>query len=149
MTLIDTKTFGVLDCEMKQVKASPSGEFEAILSVPTVDRDGEVVDAKAFEPLPDYIPIDIDHGMSVESTVGSGTPFYDGDVLKFRGSFASTPLGQQVRSLVVEGHVRKMSRRTSPPPRASGPAAPRKRSPAPTRTAPTGSAKRCAARTRR
>lgn len=111
MTLVDTKTFGTLDCEMKSVtvKDAAAGTFEAILSMPTVDRDGEVVDAKAFDPLPEYIPIDIDHGMSVESTVGSGQPFYEGDVLKFRGTFASTPLGQQVRSLVLEGHIRKMS----------------------------------------
>src|SRR5688572_28640128 len=79
------------------------GAFEAIMSVPVLDRDGEVVDAKAFEPLPDHITIDIDHGMSVEKTVGSGQPYYDGDVLKVRGRFASTPLAQVVRSLVVDG----------------------------------------------
>lgn len=101
---MNIKSFTV---DMKAV--NDSGEFEAILSMPTLDRDMEVIDARAFEPLPDYIPIDIDHGMSVTSTVGSGTPYYEGDVLKFKGSFASTPLGQEVRTLVVEGHVRKMS----------------------------------------
>lgn len=103
-----TKTLDRLQVDIKDVKAE-SGEFEAILSTPTVDRDGEIIDPKAFEPLPDYIPIDIDHSMSVSTTVGSGVPYYDGDVLKFRGSFASTALGQEVRTLVVEGHVRKMS----------------------------------------
>lgn len=86
-----------------------SGEFEAVLSAPTIDRDGEIIDAKAFEPLPEYIPIDVDHGMSVTSTVGSGVPFYDGETLKLRGTFATTELGQEVRTLVVEKHIRKMS----------------------------------------
>ncbi len=94
--------------EIKAVKDG-DGEFEAVLSMPTKDRDGEVVDSKAFDPLPDHMPIDIDHGMSVVTTVASGTPFYDGDVLKFRGRFASTPLAQDVRTLVLEGHIRKMS----------------------------------------
>jgi hypothetical protein len=102
-------TINRFDADIKAVKDGGEGEFEAILSVPTMDRDGEVVDAHAFDPLPDYIPIDIDHGMSVTSTVGSGTPYYDGETLRFRGTFASTQLGQEVRTLVTEGHVRKMS----------------------------------------
>ena len=32
---------------------NPNGEFEVILSAETVDRDGEIIDAKAFEPLPE------------------------------------------------------------------------------------------------
>jgi hypothetical protein len=48
--------------------------------------------------------------MSVATTVGSGQPFYnaDGD-LQVDGTFASTELGQQVRTLVREGHVRTAS----------------------------------------
>ncbi len=86
-----------------------SGEFEAILSMPTVDRDGEIIAARAFEPLPARIPIDIDHGLTASKTVGSGTPYYDGDVLMVRGTFASTALGQEIRTLVKEGHVGHMS----------------------------------------
>lgn len=104
---METKRFGRVDVDIKSAK--DSGEFEAVLSAPTEDRDGEVVDAKAFDPLPEYIPIDVDHSMTVAGTVGSGKPFYDGDVLKFAGSFASTPLAQEVRTLVTEGHIRKMS----------------------------------------
>jgi HK97 family phage prohead protease len=88
---------------------SPYGSFEAVLSVPTKDRDGEVVDPGAFNPLPDHITIDLDHAMSVEKTVGSGRPFYDGTTLKFTGTYASHPLAQMVRSLVDEGHIRTMS----------------------------------------
>lgn len=102
------KTLNRFEADLKAV-SDGNGEFEAVLSVPTVDRDGEVIDPKAFEPLPEYIPIDIDHGMSVSTVVGSGAPYYDGDVLKLRGTFASTELGQEVRTLVLEGHVRKMS----------------------------------------
>lgn len=106
-----TKAVGVVEVSIKAVADSkdPNGEFEAVLSAPTLDRDGEIVAPKAFDPLPDRIGIDIDHLMSVRGTVASGEPYYDGDVLKFRGSFASTPLGQEVRTLVTEGHIWKMS----------------------------------------
>ncbi|MBA3654248.1 MAG: HK97 family phage prohead protease [Actinobacteria bacterium] len=87
----------------------PNGEFEAILSAPTKDRDGEVVAAGAFDPLPDHITIDLDHELTARSTVGSGTPFYDGDLLKIRGTFASDPEAQVIRSRVAEGHIRTMS----------------------------------------
>lgn len=101
---------GQIDIVVKALDSDdPNGAFEAVLSAPTKDRDGEVVDAKAFEPLPDRIPIDHDHGMSVLSTVGSGVPFYDGDLLKIRGTYASTARGQEVRALVAEGHITKMS----------------------------------------
>lgn len=97
-------------CEVKSLDdGDPNGSFEAVLSAPTLDRDGEVIDGRAFEPLPDRIPIDIDHGMTVATTVGSGVPFYDGDVLKIRGTFSSIPRAQELRTLVTEGHVDRMS----------------------------------------
>ncbi len=96
-----------LPAELKAAK--DSGTFEAVLSMPTMDRDGEVIDAGAFLPLPKKITIDVDHGLSTMKTVGSAEPFYDGDVLKARGTFASTPLAQEVRTLVLEGHVNHMS----------------------------------------
>lgn len=87
-----------------------SGSFTAVMSAPTLDRDGEIIDAHAFDPLPDHIMIDVDHAMSVEKTVGSGRPYYDDDgVLMIDGTFASTPLAQDVRTLVNEGHIRTMS----------------------------------------
>lgn len=100
-------------CDVKSTTAltkEPNGSFEAILSTPTLDRDGEVVDPFAFEPLPQWINIDVDHAMTVERTVGSGRPFYDQQgVLRFTGTYASTPLAQMVRTLVDEGHIRTMS----------------------------------------
>lgn len=104
---METKA-GIISADIKSVDTT-SGSFEAVLSAPTLDRDLEIIDERAFDPLPDHITIDIDHSMSVTSIVGSGTPYYDGGMLMFRGSFASTPLAQEVRTLVVEGHVNKMS----------------------------------------
>lgn len=93
-----------------EIKAANDGTFEAIMSAPTLDRDGEVIDSLAFAPLPSKITVDIDHAMSVRSVVGSGEPFYDeAGLLKIRGRFASTPLAQEVRTLVKEGHVDRMS----------------------------------------
>lgn len=98
--------------EVKSVEdadGDPNGEFDVILSAPTLDRDGEVIDAKVFEPLPDHITFDIDHGMSTATTVGSGTPYYDGDVLRVKGTYSSIPRAQEVRTLVREGHIRTTS----------------------------------------
>jgi HK97 family phage prohead protease len=109
---ITTKTSGKYIAEIKSTTATtkaPNGSFEAVLSVPSVDRDREVLDAGAFNPLPEHITIDIDHAMTVEKTVASGSPYYDGAILKFEGTYASHPLAQMVRSLVEEGHIRTMS----------------------------------------
>jgi HK97 family phage prohead protease len=94
------------------VKSAGADEgLRAVLSTPSKDRDGEVVDAWAFNPLPDYIPIDIDHAMSVEKTVGSGIPYYDdaGILWLKELKFASTPLAKTVQTLVDERHIRTMS----------------------------------------
>lgn len=88
----------------------PNGSFEVVLSAPTLDRDGEIIDAKAFDPLPDHITFDIDHGMSVSTTVGSGVPRYDDEGrLVVSGTYSSIPRAQEVRTLVREGHIRTTS----------------------------------------
>lgn len=105
-----TKQYLMGTVKAKDVDDDPNGTFEVILSAPTLDRDGEVIDAKAFEPLPDHITFDIDHGMSVSTTVGSGVPFYDDQgQLRVRGTFSSIPRAQEVRTLVREGHIRTTS----------------------------------------
>ncbi len=102
---METLTF-----ELKTADDKGSGSFEGIMSAPVLDRDNEILDSKCFEPLPAHITIDIDHGLTVEKTVGSGVPYYDADgLLKVKGTFASTPLGQMTRTLVKEGHIRHMS----------------------------------------
>jgi hypothetical protein len=90
---------------------SPYGGFTAVLSTASLDRDGdELARSEWIEPLPDQITLDIDHQMSVAGTIGSATPYFDDDGrLMMDARFASTPLAQEARSLVTEGHVRSVS----------------------------------------
>jgi HK97 family phage prohead protease len=90
---------------------SGPGQFEAVLSTSTLDRDGEVIAAKAFDPLPASIPIYFEHDWKSGATpIGRGEPFYDpSGVVKVKGTFASTARAQEIRSLVVEGVVDSMS----------------------------------------
>lgn len=88
----------------------PNGSFEVILSAPTLDRDGEVVDSKAFEPLPDHITFDTDHSMTCDSVVGSGAPSYAADgTLRVKGGYCSDQRSQTIRQKVAEGHIRTTS----------------------------------------
>lgn len=89
---------------------NPNGEFEAILSTPAVDRDGEAVAPGAFAPLPAQIPIYYAHDWKTNGLpVGKGEPFYDGDILKIKGVFGSSTKAQEVRTAVAEGLVGAMS----------------------------------------
>lgn len=90
---------------------APHGSFTAVLSAPTLDRDGDTLLADGWkQPLPDRITMDVDHQMSVAGTVGSAHPYIDADgSLKVDGIFASTPLAQEVRTLVNEGHITTLS----------------------------------------
>jgi hypothetical protein len=90
---------------------SKHGEFDVILSTNALDRDGDELHADEWKtPLPDKITFDSDHGMSVATCVGSGKPFINDDgKLQVRGTFASTPHGQAVRTLVNEGHIESVS----------------------------------------
>jgi HK97 family phage prohead protease len=110
MPEIENKGVQVVTADIKATKAA-DGSYDITLSIPTVDRDDEVVDAKALEWLsPGRMPIDVDHGMTVLTTVGSGIPEYEGDNLKLTDyRFASTPFAQDVKTLVDEGHISKMS----------------------------------------
>lgn len=84
----------------------PNGEFEAVLSVPVIDRDGEVIDAGAFDPLPAEIPIHKFHNFS--EPVATAVPFYDGDILKARGNFDPDPDSQAIRQKIGRS-IRYMS----------------------------------------
>jgi HK97 family phage prohead protease len=87
------------------------GAFEAILSAPTKDRDGDTLLPDEWKmPLPDKITVDIDHDMSVRGTIGSAKPWIDekGN-LRISGTFARTPLAQEVRMLMADGHIDKTS----------------------------------------
>lgn len=87
------------------------GRFRVILSAPTEDRDGDTLLPDEWKtPLPDHITFDQDHGMSVASTVGSGTPTLDDKGrLIVDGTYSSLPRAQEVRTLVNEGHIKTTS----------------------------------------
>ncbi len=109
-----TTALGHIDITLKALDPEPGedgpGSCEAILSTNSLDRDGQIVDAHAFDPLPSRMTIDIDHGLSVRSVVGSGVPSYlpDGR-LRVKFDFSSIPRAQEVRTLVKEGHLTSMS----------------------------------------
>ena len=107
--MTESKMYALGEVKAVEDDDNPNGGFDVVLSAPTLDRDGEIIDSKVFEPLPEHITFDIDHGMSTATTVGSGTPFYEGDVLRVKGTFSSIPRAQEVRTLVREGHIRTTS----------------------------------------
>jgi hypothetical protein len=62
------------------------------------------------QPLPESIPLNVNHSGDVSDIVGSGRPWLDADGnLRVSGTFASTPEAQHIRSLVAEGHLRSVS----------------------------------------
>jgi hypothetical protein len=86
------------------------GSFEVVLSTAAKDRDGEELEVEDWkQPLPVHITFDVDHGMSVEKTVGSGAPSIEDGKLIVRGTYSSLPRAQEVRTLVKEGHIRTTS----------------------------------------
>lgn len=89
----------------------PHGGFTAVLSTPSLDRDGDVLGRDEWiEPLPERLPLDIDHNMTVEGTIGSFRPYFDDEGrLMMDATFASTPKAQEVRTLIKEGHIRSVS----------------------------------------
>lgn len=92
------------------VKATTeNGGFVAVASMPSLDRDGEVIQAGAFNPLRDSVPIHIDHDMTTRGIVGRARPYYEGDRLMLEGTFAKTPSAQEIRGLVVDGMIGHMS----------------------------------------
>lgn len=88
-----------------------TGTFDAVLSTGDKDRDGEYVKALEWQqPLPERIPLNSDHRMDdTLSTIGSGTPTIVDGKMHIKGTYASTPEGQKMRTLVNEGHVGSMS----------------------------------------
>jgi hypothetical protein len=102
-----------LQTKRAQASVTPgdNGEFDLVLSNATIDREGESIPAGSWvQPLPATIPINANHSADVSDIVGSGVPWIDSaGNLRVRGAFASTPLGQKIRTLVNEGHLRSVS----------------------------------------
>jgi hypothetical protein len=85
------------------------GSFHVLLSATTEDRDGDTLAADEWAPMPEHITFDTDHGMSVATTVGSGTPELTERGIEVHGTYSSLPRAQEVRTLVNEGHIRTTS----------------------------------------
>lgn len=99
------------DATITNVDEDFPGSFQVVLSTPAKDRDGDELASEDWkQPLPDHITFDIDHGMSVEKTVGSGKPYIDdqGRVI-VDGTYSSLQKAQDTRTLVKEGHIRTVS----------------------------------------
>lgn len=86
-----------------------TGGFEAVLSTPDVDRDGESIDIKSWGELPPSVPVNLDHEMNISGLVGTGIPRFEDGVVKLSVTFASTPEAQKARTLVNEGHIKATS----------------------------------------
>lgn len=90
---------------------APFGGFTAVASDASRDRDGEnLTQDEWITPLPDHITIDVDHGMSVATTVGSAHPYFsDSGEMMIQASFSSLARAQEVRTLINEGHIKTVS----------------------------------------
>ena len=107
---LERKSFDAAIEDVGEQSEKPYGGFTAVLSTPSLDRDGDRLGADEWiTPLPERLPLDIDHGMSVADTIGSFRPYFDGDRLMMDATFASTPKAQEVRALVKEGHINTVS----------------------------------------
>ncbi|WRQ08830.1 capsid maturation protease [Mycobacterium phage mushipu] len=104
-----TKALATID-QSTEKDYGPNGGFTAVLSTPSMDRDGDSLKRHEWkEPLPDRVPLDVDHGMSVATTVGSFHPYFEGDKLMMDAYFSSLKQAQDVRTLVDEGHISTVS----------------------------------------
>lgn len=81
-------------------KFGPHGGFTAVLSTPSLDRDGDRLQKGEWLDLPKWLPLDIDHGMTVADTVGKFHPYWDGETMMMDAYFASTDQAQIARTLI-------------------------------------------------
>lgn len=108
---MSTPRFNVQVKSYAEEDAHPNGSFEAILSTSALDRDGEIIDPYAFDPLPSSLPIFVDHAQwDTKSLVGRAVPSYDGQGrLVLRGFYGSDPFSQEIRQKVMDGLLDSMS----------------------------------------
>lgn len=109
MTEVYSKAFASIEAS-EEKDYGPNGGFTAILSTPSQDRDGDKLLREEWKEFAsDRYPLDMDHGMSVAETVGSFTPYFDGEKMMMDAFFSSITRAQEVRTLVDEGHIRTVS----------------------------------------
>ncbi len=73
---------------VKAVAEDGAGSWTAVASTPSIDRDNEIVDSGAFEPLPARVPVHAEHFGEI---IGSGRPYYEGNTLYIDGTFGWSP----------------------------------------------------------
>lgn len=99
-----------LDAKVTNVESeNPNGEFEAILVTTDVDREDESFAEKAFDPLPESIPIHKNHDLT--DPIGRGTPEWGeepGQII-VKGYYSAKPAAQEVRQDVKDGIIDSMS----------------------------------------
>jgi len=109
MTEVYSKAFASIE-SVDEKDYGPNGGFTAVLSTPSEDRDGDELFREEWKDFTfDRYTLDMDHGMSVAETVGSFTPYFDGQKMMMDAYFSSIPRAQEVRTLVDEGHIRTVS----------------------------------------
>ena len=77
--------------------------FVLSASTTDMDPDGEMIDAGAFVPLPESIPVHSAHRASVDNLVARAVQSSEGGRLVIDATFASTPDAQAVRQKVLDG----------------------------------------------
>src|SRR4051794_33297696 len=91
------------------ITSADAGGFTAIASTGNMDRDGEIVRPGALSPLPDSIPVHLDHVISADNTVARAVPYYVGNRLMIDARFGSDEKAQQARRKVAEGLIDSVS----------------------------------------
>lgn len=91
------------------VESASGGGFTAVASTPSLDRDGEVLAAGCFNPLPPTVPVHLDHSMSAATIIGRAAPYYSGGDLHINAMLASTDDAQVVRQKLAEGVLDSIS----------------------------------------
>lgn len=107
---VHSKALATIEPVEDDSEFGPNGGFIAVLSTPDQDRDGDRLQREEWmEPLPESCPLDLDHGMTVATTIGSFQPYFDGKRLMMRATYSSLPRAQEARTLVNEKHIRTVS----------------------------------------
>lgn len=92
-----------------RITESDAGSFTAVASTGSKDRDGEIIVPGAFSPLPQSIPVHLDHDMRAANVVARARPYYRGNQLLIDAVFGSDSGAQEARRKVAEGLVDSVS----------------------------------------
>jgi HK97 family phage prohead protease len=92
-----------------EIDSADAGGFTAIASTPGVDRDGEVLSAGCFNPLPETVPVHLDHRMDAANVIARAWPHYQHSDLVIDAVFSRSAEAQQVRRKVQEGTLSDVS----------------------------------------